>query len=1036
MIWNSFRCAVWVMLAFLLVSCQFMPTQTGNQKPIAADVRPAFGTKADNSGQSQTLIFPSQVTPQTFALINKPDAKGKFWWVRFTVAKEIYPKPAQTEISGDDEDDDSDERAEEKSEDADHDDRPATHRIWIPENGNFKVNLVAGSRFQVIDSDARDQEATVQVPTALLSTYLRLEGPKSKESKKNKPAIERKLTLVESLYNVNQTVSRIGPEREGKRDRDEQKQPWLKLGNRPFPVPTSWSSPEGQKYVLNFSNQGVQRFVTRWYRAQTGAQLDYPVGLKEIGPAGGMVELPGVAKLEIPAGAIETPTVVKITQMLQVEANNKKCQNLSDVSPGTCLPGYDFITPVVKLEPFGLKLNSPARLLLPTDAVRVGNNSPYMIEHTASETAKSEEWYFSPYLTSLGNSESQASIQDEIGVKQFVYVAKQFPSDVTPDQGATVEFFEVEFDSGFTIQQQAQSSKVNFRINNKSQGSDLEIKKTLQAATKYFRDKLGLKPPVPWKEVPPSGKKFIPVVLNELPVPHATGNGVDYGSAQTWWLPQTLFSLKYLGTDITLSRCANATDCDIPATLEAAAHELFHVIEDGYYLDQNNQYGHLTKQHYEDNLGRNDSHIGKDNWVDESIASYMGASFVTNQLKPPGLFLLNLLYAGWLIDSQSVLPISLHQHTSFYHGNAFFTDLAAQTGGGLQGDQIVANVIKAYGKQLEEDDNKIPAYTTRGLKALNDTLDLPQAYTNYAVDAYQSKNINLFDTQYKIPQPPVNQVVDIDSTHTQSNPKLFDVTADNLGTQIVQLNPSASLSDATLVVKFKNQSNGSYVDPSQIPVPGEPDLSAASYFSVNAFPLNDKSEVISTASLGSTGVTVSHFGSSGSTRSLVLGVSNTVNVLKDKTPIKGYFEVYVDSPPAPPPSLQWISINPNGVPSFIVRRPGVCALSGLQLVNFTYINPTTGEDAVPQEPMSVTLTTELGTGTYPLLRVVPRPNIPPAHAVYTAWVDECAYQDGFNMYGVATATVPYRRSFRGTFTLVDAAGNRSNTVDMNWAVFP
>lgn len=378
-------------LMLTLTACQFIPGQTARQGPIRADVRPAFSTKAE-PGQPEMLAFPNQVTPQTFATINKPDAKGKFWWVRFAVAKEAFPTPAKTEISGDDEDDDQDERSEERSEDAEHDSNPAPHRIWIPENGDFKINLVVGSRFQVIDSDARDHEATIQFGSQeqLLAGFLELQGPKSRESKKNKPAIERKLTIAESLYNVNQTVTRIGPEGNGrgKEDKNDKKQSWLKLGKRPFPLPASWGSSDGQKYVLNFTNQGVQRFVTRWYRAQTGAQPDYPVGINEIGPAGGTLELPGISKLEIPPGALSTKTVVKMVQEAQVPAIS------SFGHGGVFIPNASFYAgPVITLYPTKLQLSQPAKLSINHYATMVARSCRQGLAWVRLQTKHSpDEW--------------------------------------------------------------------------------------------------------------------------------------------------------------------------------------------------------------------------------------------------------------------------------------------------------------------------------------------------------------------------------------------------------------------------------------------------------------------------------------------------------------------------------------------------------------------------------------------------------------------------------------------------------------------
>lgn len=163
-----------------------------------------------------------------------------------------------------------------------------------------------------------------------------------------------------------------------------------------------------------------------------------PMIEKEIGPEGGRVELANVAILDIPAGALKTNTRVKILQVLQVESTKRRNPALSfDVPEGEFLPGNDFITPIIRLEPFGLKLNKPALLYLSTDEKRVGNNDPQLIEKTASETAKNGDWYYSPYIEPLGSPDAPVpvTIQSPIKIRYFVYLSKQFPTNFGPDQG-------------------------------------------------------------------------------------------------------------------------------------------------------------------------------------------------------------------------------------------------------------------------------------------------------------------------------------------------------------------------------------------------------------------------------------------------------------------------------------------------------------------------------------------------------------------------------------------------------------------------
>lgn len=177
-------------------------------------------------------------------------------------------------------------------------------------------------------------------------------------------------------------------------------------------------------------------------------QLFEPTATKIIDASGGTVELQNVARLEIPPGALVHPTQIKIIQVLHVEATNQRYSTIwvTDTPKGTLLPGDDFITPVVRLEPFGLKLKTPAKLYLPTDAARVGNNDPAIIKKRGSLSARNNDWFFDPFLESLGTPKNpvQPSIQSPIKIKYLVYVAKLFPSDIHSQQGAKVYYQHVD----------------------------------------------------------------------------------------------------------------------------------------------------------------------------------------------------------------------------------------------------------------------------------------------------------------------------------------------------------------------------------------------------------------------------------------------------------------------------------------------------------------------------------------------------------------------------------------------------------------
>lgn len=187
----------------------------------------------------------------------------------------------------------------------------------------------------------------------------------------------------------------------------------------------------------------------RWkmlrFESLVPGQPENPMVEKEIGPEGGVVELENVARLEIPLGALDQPTLIKIFQVLEVESTQERLSLALHSNIGSVRPGFDFITPVVRLEPFGLKLNVAALLYLPTDEDRIGINNPALIKHLASLTAKNGEWVYEPYLDFLDPSElpHQAMIQDPIKVRQLVYISKQFSCLLRPDERAGVSYSEV-----------------------------------------------------------------------------------------------------------------------------------------------------------------------------------------------------------------------------------------------------------------------------------------------------------------------------------------------------------------------------------------------------------------------------------------------------------------------------------------------------------------------------------------------------------------------------------------------------------------
>lgn len=160
------------------------------------------------------------------------------------------------------------------------------------------------------------------------------------------------LKMDDALYHLAQTLT---PSADGS---------WYKMSGRPLPVPDTWFSVDKGEYILSFLNTGLPQISTRWVSSR---EVSFPAGMKQIGLAGGTIELPGVAKLEIPANALSSAKIIKITQILEAPSRAARFEpNPNDASSYYHLPyGFDYASPVVKIEPFGLRLNVSGKVTLP-----------------------------------------------------------------------------------------------------------------------------------------------------------------------------------------------------------------------------------------------------------------------------------------------------------------------------------------------------------------------------------------------------------------------------------------------------------------------------------------------------------------------------------------------------------------------------------------------------------------------------------------------------------------------------------------------
>lgn len=285
--------------------------------------------------------------------------------------------------------------------------------IKMPSNGNFNLTIKKGTKFSVIDNDGTDGNAIIELPENAVNYFL---GVPDKDDDK-KVVNTGKITVEDKLYYTKQEMKAwtkkeretfFEKEKKGKKEdekafstKDEKSEKeyesngtcytvekeegtWYKLGKRAVSIPSEWKADNGNNYVLNFKNEGISNFILRGYKQDNANDFSYPDGINLIGVKGGVVELTGVGKLELPEGALDKDTFISMKQELQAY------QYI--IYSGEHPTVYDYISPVIKIEPFGLKLNKTAKIYAETDIKRLGNNHPYVLKDSGSFSIDKKKW--------------------------------------------------------------------------------------------------------------------------------------------------------------------------------------------------------------------------------------------------------------------------------------------------------------------------------------------------------------------------------------------------------------------------------------------------------------------------------------------------------------------------------------------------------------------------------------------------------------------------------------------------------------------
>lgn len=238
-------------------------------------------------------------------------------------------------------------------------------QIWVPETGEFKLTLTAGPRFELLDNDARDGEARVQMPASTLKTWVHLDESRNGGT----------LEVSDELYYVKDTLSK--ERKKHKRHADTRYNTWFKLGLRPVPVPGDWHSPDGQRFVLRFKAQQVQEFQLIWQKRRESAP--FPPGVAEIGPEGGKVELPGVAQLEfhqieLKNGSI-TPALKEKTLFVIRQINSLISEDLLGVGL------YKYVGTPVQIFPQNIQILGGAQLNIKLNSQLLKGISPALVRY-------------------------------------------------------------------------------------------------------------------------------------------------------------------------------------------------------------------------------------------------------------------------------------------------------------------------------------------------------------------------------------------------------------------------------------------------------------------------------------------------------------------------------------------------------------------------------------------------------------------------------------------------------------------------------
>jgi hypothetical protein len=235
----------------------------------------------------------------------------------------------------------------------------STNGIKMPTIGPFKVTFTSGTDLRIVDSDATDGMAIVELPKGNYLFGLQATDRWSSKSS---------LTFEDDLYYLRDEL------KESSHGWLFQPQGVASLGTKPLPVPEAWHGPAQQNLVFTFEAKDLDRFRLLW-QAQA-VKAPYPPGVGKIGIAGGNLSLPGVGEIQIPEGVLERDEVIVIEEVLENKLLNNEIQ----------------ISPTLKVFRSGDRdLNKKILVRLHINRETVGKNHPGLIDYYQETTCSEPE---------------------------------------------------------------------------------------------------------------------------------------------------------------------------------------------------------------------------------------------------------------------------------------------------------------------------------------------------------------------------------------------------------------------------------------------------------------------------------------------------------------------------------------------------------------------------------------------------------------------------------------------------------------------